>query len=339
MAFDPRMVVRQYGDPAEEVRACRSACALFDFSFMARARLHGSGACAAIAHVTGRPLHDLAPGCIRYAVREDESGYLLSDLTIWRHADHWEVMSGRFQDIRDLVRASSESCAVDDRTEDTAILAVQGPGSLAALAQHMDVGAISKLSYFTFAEATLQNVPCIVGRLGYTGESGFELVLARADAQRTWHLLAQTVRPAGFIAADILRIEAGFVLFANEFRMPVTAKEAGLARFAGLSAKTGGQDLALVCFRARTHEGLAVWGPADPVVRPAPGMITVTSACHSIEAGGTLGLGFVLSSDIAAGAALRDPKRTFSDIRLVSLPFFDPKKRRPRATWAMPHHR
>ena len=62
-------------------------------------------------------------------------------------------------------------------------------------------------------------------------------------------------------------------------------------------------------------------------------MITVTSACHSLEAGGTLGLGYVLRSGLLAGAPLHDPVGGFADIRLATLPFFDPQKRRPRMPW------
>ncbi|HJZ45118.1 MAG TPA: hypothetical protein VJ233_15480 [Hyphomicrobiaceae bacterium] len=334
MAFDPNTVVRQYGDPAEEVRACRTDCALFDFSFVARAAIKGPHALDAIGRLTRRPLAELGAGQIRYAVHEDPSGHLVSDLTVWHHDDHYEVMSGRGEDISDLVRTAPTGTSVEECAT-TAIFAVQGPRALAALAEHLDSRALADLPYFTFARTRLRQVPCIVGRLGYTGEAGFEIVLPRAAAADIWRLLAQTVRPAGFVAADILRIEAGFVLFANEFRVPVTAGEAGLERFAGSRRPTGDGDIALVCFRASTRERPVLWQPDGRVLRPTlPGTIIVTSACHSAEAGGTLGLGFVLRSDALAGAALHDPNGVFTDIELVPRPFYDPHKHRPRAAWA-----
>ncbi len=339
MAFDPNTLVRQYGDPADEVRACRTACALFDFSFVARACLRGPGAQAVIAQLTRRSLHDLALGQIRYAVREDTSGHLVSDLTIWRHNGHFELMSGRSEDIADLIRAAPLDGTVEDLSGAHAIFAVQGPGSLAALADCMDVQTISKLTYFTFTEAQIRNVPCVVARLGYTGEPGFEIVLPRAAAEEIWNLLARSVRPAGFVAADMLRIEAGFVLFANEFRVAVTAREAGLERFAGSRTVPTDQDVALACFRANTREMPVLWQPKGPIARPVPGTIAITSACHSHQVGGTLGLGFALQSDVDAGVSLKDPGGIFTDIQLVSRPLVDPQKRRPRATWAAPHHR
>jgi aminomethyltransferase len=334
MAFDPATVVRQYGDPAEEVRVCRTACALFDFSFVARASIRGPRALDAIARLTRRPLGDLRPGQIRYSVREDENGHLVSDLTVWRHGDRYEVMSGRTEDIADLVRAPAPGSSVKDHSPTTAIFAVQGPDALAALAEHLDSRAIAHLPYFTFAETEIRGVHCIAGRLGYTGESGFEIVLPREAAGDIWHHLGRTARAAGFIAADILRIEAGFVLFANEFRVPVSAPEAGLERFANQHAPSENAGTALVCFRANARERPVLWQPSGPVARPTHrGTIIVTSACHSAAAGGTLGLGYVLQTDAVTGARLHDPTGAFTDIEVVPRPYYDPEKRKPRAAW------
>lgn len=334
MAFDLNTVRRDYGDPELEAYACRTDCALFDYSFIGRARLHGPGAPDAIGELTRRPLAGSLPGRIRYALREDSNGHVLSDLTVWRHREAcYEVMSGRSEDISDLVLAARPGCDVEDLSARTSIFAVQGPGSLRALAGLADVGALSKLGYFTFIPIRICDVDCIVGRLGFTGEPGFEILLPRPAATELWELLARRARPAGFAAADILRIEAGFVLFANEFRLPVTAREACLERFAGLRGAPKEAEIALVCFRANTHEKPVLWQPTARVVRPGSGMITVTSACHSLQAGGTLGLGYVLRSDLLAGAPLHDPIGAFADIRLAPLPFFDPQKRRPRTPW------
>jgi aminomethyltransferase len=335
MAFDPKTVRRDYGDPELEACACRTDCALFDYSFIGRARLKGPGALDAIGELTRRPLTGLLPGRIRYALREDSNGHMLSDLTVWRHGEAcYEVMSGRSEDIPDLVLTARPGCEVEDLSAWTSIFAVQGPGSLQALAGLADVGALSKLGYFTFVPSRICDVDCIVGRLGFTGEPGFEILLPRPTATELWERLARRARPAAFAAADMLRIEAGFVLFANEFRLPVTAREACLERFAGLQGAPEEAEIALVCFQANTREKPVLWQPRAPVVRPTGlGMITVTSACHSLQAGGTLGLGYVLRSDLRAGAPLYDPIGAFDDIRLAPLPFFDPQKRRPRTSW------
>jgi aminomethyltransferase len=333
MAFNLATVVRHYGDPYDEARICRTNCALFDFSFVGRVRLHGPKALAAITQLTRRPLGDLAHGRIRYAVRENANGHLVSDLTIWRHGDYYDVMSGRAEDIADLISAAPRDGGAEDLSGAQAVFAVQGPGSLAALAAHTDYRTISALPYFAFAEVVFDGVPSLIGRLGYTGEPGFEIVLPHAARQQIWSRLARSVRPAGFVAADVLRIEAGFVLFANEFLVPVTAREAGLERLAGRPTHPFDQGIKLVCFRANSRSRPVLWQPVRPVARPAPGTITITSACHSVAADGTLGLGFARREDVLANAALNDPNGIFDDIRLVPLPFVDPHKLRPRAAW------
>lgn len=70
--FDVTQLTRDYGDPCEEAWACRTHCALFDFSFVARASVKGPGALSAIEQLTNRPLHRLAPGQLRYALREGD---------------------------------------------------------------------------------------------------------------------------------------------------------------------------------------------------------------------------------------------------------------------------
>ena len=338
MALDPSTLPRDYGDPEREAHACRTDCALFDFSFVGRARLEGPGALDAIAQLTRRSLTGLMPGQIRYALHADSNGRLLSDLTIWKHGEaRYDVMSGRSEDIEDLIRAARPGCEVEDLSAATSIIALQGPDSLQALAGLTDTGVLAQLGYFAFAPVAIADVRCLVGRLGYTGEPGFEIVLPRPAAPQIWALLARRARPAGFAAADMLRIEAGFVLFANEFCLPVTAREAGLERFAGACAATKAPEIALVCLQADTREKPVLWRPRTPPARPTrSGTITVTSACHSLQAGGTLGLGYALRSDLTAGAPLFDPAGAFADIRLAPLPFFDRDKRRPRAPWAAP---
>ncbi|MBI3436357.1 MAG: hypothetical protein HY056_15000 [Proteobacteria bacterium] len=334
MAFDPETIVRQYGDPAGEVRACRTDCALFDFSFIAAARVRGPGALDAIGRLTTRPLGHLKIGHICYAMREGRDGYLVSDLTVWRHADHYQVMSGRLDDIADLIHARPPASDVEDESAAIAIFAVQGPRSLSALAQFLDVGEIARLTYFTFATAKIGSVACVIGRLGYSGEAGFEIVLPRPAARDIWRILAQRVRPAGFIAADILRIEAGFVLFANEFRIPVRASEAGFARFAAARYPVSDARIELVCFRARTRDKPVLWRPGGPIGRPTRAQtIVVTSACDSPIACGTLGLGYVLRPGNDANTAPRDPSGIFSNIEIVPRPLYDPQKRRPKAAW------
>jgi glycine cleavage system T protein (aminomethyltransferase) len=333
MAFDASALMPDFGDPAGEAKACRTDSALFDFSFLERARISGKGAPDFVTTFAGRPLMQMQRNEIAYAVRVDAAGRALSDLTIWRIGDEtFEIMSGRHQDIADLQSRAGRDVFVDDITEESAVFSVQGPNTLNALHMIGDIGAIAQLRYFTFGHLLLGGISCAAGRLGYTGEPGFEIIASRAGAKDLWRHLAEYARPAGFIAADILRIEAGFVLFANEFLLPVSPAEAGLGRFHP-GTRFANKTVRLISFRAEADGLKFPWRPTSTLSRPTEtNSIVVTSACDSIVAGDILGLGYVADGYDNA-MPLRDPTETFRHIRPTTMPFYDTKKRRPRQAW------
>jgi glycine cleavage system aminomethyltransferase T len=93
--FDLRALRRDYGDVHAEASSCRSAAALFDFSFMSRIRVEGRAAAELIGALTPRRIDDLPSGRIRYALRVAADGRVLSDLTIWRlGAETFEIFDG-----------------------------------------------------------------------------------------------------------------------------------------------------------------------------------------------------------------------------------------------------
>lgn len=334
MAFDPASVVRDFGDIDGEVRACRTGAALFDFSFVARGRISGPAALEVLGRLTRRELASMVPGDIRYAVRTGDDGRLVVDLTIWNtEPGVYEVMSGRHEDISDLMGFAPPGSA-QDLSAGTAIFAIQGPRSLAQLACCGDVAAVASLAYYRCATTRLFGVECLVGRLGYTGEAGFEIIVAREHGEAVRRTLASVARPAGFAAADILRIEAGFVLFANEFQLPVDAAEADLQSFAGEERAVARDPVRLVAFRAVAAARPVLWRPAGALARPVgEGALVVTSACRSELAGGVLGLGYARVGDLAGSHPLSDPAGVFESISIVARPFYDSAKSRPRARW------
>lgn len=333
--WDPSVLVRDYGDPFVEAAACRQTAALFDFSFMSRAEVHGPNAQAAIARLTRRSLDGLKTGKIRYAFRETDRGFLTSDLTIWQHGpEHYEVMSGVHDDVVDLRSLADANATVSDLSAHSSVFAIQGPGALAALEGLGDCSSISALPYFGFCRAELSGHHCIVGRLGYTGEAGFEIIIPADVGPSLWRTLENRAKPAGFAAIDLLRIEAGFVLFANEFRLPVSAREIGYGKYTATSAQRNDSDIAFVSFRAHTNTDPILWRPSDRPVRPTePGVLIPTSACRSIVADGVLGLGFILARQDADRCVFADPSGTFQEIDLVPLPHYDSEKIRPRRPW------
>jgi aminomethyltransferase len=333
MALATFVRINHFGDAAAEAKACRTDCALFDFSFLECAQLKGGGAAEAIEAFTGRSLAALAVGKICYALRVAPSGALVADLTVWRTgADTYEVMSGRHDEVADLLDDAGPDVVVTDVTSHNATFALQGPGALDALNRLGDARSIKALGYFSFGLVKLKGISCRIGRLGYTGEAGFEIIISRGKARDLWHALSEHARPAGFIAADMLRIEAGLVLFSNDFRIPVSPEEAGLGKFRRPLARPA-PKLALISFRADADGLQLPWEPTQDLRAPiVPGEIAVTSACRSIAADGILGLGYVLA-DTKPDTSLHDPSSSFYNIRRTSLPFYDCAKRRPRQPW------
>ncbi|MEK7136705.1 MAG: hypothetical protein AAB853_00300, partial [Patescibacteria group bacterium] len=233
MTLDIDRLVRDFGDPEAEALAARNAAAVFDFSFIARGRITGKGAAAAVERLQPRPVADMAPGAIRYALHLGPDGAVEADLTIWRHDEEtFEVMSGRSEDIAALDARAGADVEVTDLSDSSAIFAVQGPRALDVLGPLGERARLAAIPYFGHAAIGLAGVPCHVGRLGYTGERGFEIVADKASAARLHAAIRARARPAGFAAADILRIEAGFILFVNECRLGADARALGLERFA-----------------------------------------------------------------------------------------------------------
>jgi glycine cleavage system aminomethyltransferase T len=333
MAFERSELKNNFGDPVGEVRSCREEGALFDFSFLECTRLRGPDALSVVEAFARRPLATLAQGAIAYAIRTDSYGMALADLTIWRTGvDTFEVMSGRRKDVDDLMVCASARVETTNLGKARAVFAVQGPGALDALGKLGGDDTIGDLTYFRFAQAQLAGTLCTIGRLGYTGEAGFEIILPRSESQRIRRQLARYSTPSGFIAMDTLRIEAAFVLFANEFRLDVSPAEAGLQQFCA-EQNVQQTALKLVSFQAEADHFLLPWVRQCPLERPVePGVIAITSACNSILANGILGLGFVTAST-ADSATLHDPSGEFREIRRAPQPFYDGLKRRPRQPW------
>ncbi len=119
-----------------------------------------------------------------------------------------------------------------NRSDDYAQLALQGPKA-AAILQRLTSADLSAIRTYHFAGGRVTGVPCIISRTGYTGEDGFELYCAPAEAERLWFALLKEgtgdgLKPAGLGARDSLRTEMKFALYGNDIDEDHTPLEAGL---------------------------------------------------------------------------------------------------------------
>lgn len=213
-----------------EHRHCRESAALFDVSHMGQLRLVGSDAAAALESLVPVDVVDLGVHKQRYAFFTNAHGGILDDLMITRRADDLFVVVNaacKDADIRHLVTHIGHRCQVVT-LPDRALLALQGPKAVAALARLNP--AVASLVFMTGGHVELAGVECYVTRSGYTGEDGFEIsVPADAAIALAKALLAQPeVKPAGLGSRDTLRLEAGLCLYGHDITETTTPVEAGL---------------------------------------------------------------------------------------------------------------
>jgi len=326
---------RQAVCPEREAERCRQGVALFDFSFMSVVRVSGAGSAALISDYVQRDLSNMSVGGIRYCVHADSEHRVRSDLTVWKVDDQvFEVMTGEAADVKSLAAQSTCRARVKDLSACTAIFAVQGPLSLARILPACDERSLERLGYFSFCDVKIHGVPARIGRLGYTGERGFELVVHIDDSQYLWEALSQTIEVAGFATADVLRIEAGFSLFCNEFSVGATAKELGMSRFVDSAVEDSEDAMALVCFSATAKQKPVLWQrPPGATANLRRGELLATSACFSTLAGSVLGLGYVVPGPIETMSSLVDPLGCFENITIRPRPFFDPEKKSVLGGW------
>ena len=217
-----------------EHKAVRGGCGVFDVSHMGEFVVRGPDAVAFVDHVTTNDVTKLAVGQAHYSMFLNERGTIEDDCLVYRYADRLMLVvnaSNKDKDLAHVLRYKGDfDCVVEDVSDAVALLAVQGP-TAEAVVQPLTTVDLAPIKYYQFAEGGVAGVPCTISRTGYTGEDGFELYCAAADAVRLWDALLATgrVTPAGLGARDTLRLEMGMALYGNDIDDTTTPLEAGLA--------------------------------------------------------------------------------------------------------------
>ena len=326
-------VPRHFGDPIAEHRATREACGLFDFSFMGLWEIGGPGAAAHVARLQTRDLSAFEPGRVAYTLLLRPDGSVFIDATVWVHApDRFWVFTGRRADdawVRaDAARFGSRVQALHGSQ---AVLAMQGPRSGEWLARVAGADAVRALRYFRFAPMRVGGEAAVVGRLGFSGELGYEVLVAADRAPETWSLLLEAGRPfgaqaCGFIATDSLRIECASILFSHELAKPRLPAELGMRHF--VTAPEGTPCGAAAA--RRPGESRLVCVEIDDVpALPAMTMMQITSESLSPTYGCRLGLGFAPTAASGPGAWLRDARGR--RLRVLAGSRHDPARLRVKA--------
>jgi len=337
----------RYGSELAEHRAVRSAAGLFDLSHMGEISVSGPGAAAALDYaLTGQP-SALKPGRARYTMICAPDGGVLDDLIVYRLADTEFLVVANAANTAVVAttlreRAAGHEAQVDDRTDDYALIAIQGPHAARILAPLTDIG-LDQVRYYAGQRAVVAGRDALLARTGYTGEDGFELFTSPGDAEPLWLALtaegeADGLVPAGLAARDTLRLEAGMPLYGNELGTEMTPFDAGLGRVVVLDKPGDFVGRAALAERAqaaprRVLVGLTVGSRrvprhGYPVLWDGQPHGTVTSGAPSPTLGVPIAMAYLepgpaqLAAEDADARLAVDIRGRAEPTRLTGLPFY-----------------
>ncbi|HEX2197572.1 MAG TPA: aminomethyltransferase family protein [Burkholderiales bacterium] len=198
-----------------EYHAIRAAAALFDVSPLYKYSVRGKHAARLLDRVVTRNVLGAQVGQVLYTPWCDAAGKVIDDGTVARLGEDEFRMTAAEPNLRWLeANALGLQVTIEDVSASIAALSLQGPCSLAIL---KELGEIPPLKYFRLAQATLRGIPVTLTRTGYTGDLGFEIWVDRDKALPLWDALIVAgtpygIQPAGMLALDVARLEAGLML-------------------------------------------------------------------------------------------------------------------------------
>ncbi|MCB9588685.1 MAG: glycine cleavage system aminomethyltransferase GcvT [Polyangiaceae bacterium] len=331
----------QYSGIVAEHQAVRERAGLFDVSHMGELLLTGEGALEQANRLVTNDLARIADGQAMYTCCCNEQGTILDDLILYRHAPERILVVCNASNRDKIVGHFSSSITgvrFEDQSDETALIALQGPKALQVLgAAELSFDA-SSLKSFRFQAGTLAGKACTVARTGYTGEDGVEIFCNVANAVAIWDALLEAgkpfeVLPCGLGARDTLRLEARLSLYGNDIDETTNPLEAGLAwtvkfdkaEFVGKAAleaiKAAGLTRKMVGFEC-TGRGIARHG--YPILSKDGERIgEVTSGAPSPTLGKNIGMGYVPAalSEVGSEFVVDSRGRQISAV-VVKTPFY-----------------
>jgi aminomethyltransferase len=310
---------------------------------MGEVEFRGAGALPALQRLTSNDVSRLQIGQIQYSALTTDAGTFVDDLTVYRLADDRYLTtlnaSNIEKDVR-WMREHAKGAEIIDLSDETALIAIQGPRALEIL-QRLTSANLASIQYYWCAPGTVAGEKALLSRTGYTGEDGFEIYLPPHRAVGLWNALLEAGAPLGLIpcglgARDTLRLEAKMALYGNDIDDEHTVLEAELGwivkwqkgEFIGREAlarqKADGIRRKLVGFEMI---GRGIARPHYHIVKGAERIGEVTSGAPSPWLNKNIGLGYIAIEQATVGneidVLIRDQPVT---ARIVQTPFY----KRPR---------
>lgn len=224
----------QYDSVIAESKAVRERAGMFDVSHMGRLRLMGKRALEFLERVTTNDVAKIPISDGHYSLLPNSAGGVVDDIILYKISDEDFGMvvnaSNHDKDVAWLQDQNQFDVVIRDDTDETAMIAVQGPQAVEILADlAADGDGLRARDMFGTLNTEIAGVPCFAARSGYTGEDGFELICEAGRADAVWNSLLQAgVAPCGLGSRDVLRVEAGLPLYGHELNDDMSPLCAGL---------------------------------------------------------------------------------------------------------------
>lgn len=337
-----------YGSIIDEHNAVRERGGLFDVSHMGRVKFTGRHARRFLERVLTRKISDMKPLTCRYSLVCNEAGGVLDDVIVYRFETHWMLvvnasnrakLMGHFETVK-----GEMSLKIEDETEKTAMIALQGPDVIEKIGQFSR--EVPTLKKYSFCLKNLMILKLMISRTGYTGEDGVEVILPAKMVGMAAKLLLKEddenpIVPAGLGCRDSLRLEAGMPLYGHELDEQTNPLEAGLGFAVSLDKdedESHGEPVSFIGQEAlkkiaaegctRKLVGLKIEGKRTPrqgmeVKAGGVAVGKVTSGCASPTLGYPIAMAYVEVGSSEVGTKVEiDFGKAGVEAEIVKMPFY-----------------
>ncbi len=316
------MPVSYEGINAEHLHV-RQALGVFDVSHMGEFFVEGPGAQAFLQTMTVNDVEALRDGQAQYSAMCYDDAGIVDDLIVYRFdASKYMLVVNAANLEKDffwLQQHLNGDVTLTDRSDDLALLAVQGPDAMNCIQKLCDID-VSEIEFYHFRECRIAGEEVLLSRTGYTGEKGFEIYHSPLQSDTIWDALFQTgkawnIKPIGLGARDTLRLEMKYCLYGNDIDSGTNPLEAGLGwitrlnkngdfigKDALLKIKEAGLKRKLVGFKM-IDRGIPRHGYEVDVEGQISGI--VTSGTQSPTLGEAIGLAYVDTAYAKVGNEIR----------------------------------
>ena len=330
----------QYSGIIDEHTTVRNGVGVFDVSHMGEFIVKGPKALEFLQNIISNDLSKTVPGQAQYSYLPNENGGIVDDLIVYHLEDGnymCVVNAGNIdKDWAWFNKNNTQGAELHNISDDTALLAIQGPKAAEALQSLTDIN-LAEIPYYRFVRGTFAGVEnVIISATGYTGSGGFEIYFHNVHAEEIWNKIfeagsPQGIKPIGLGARDTLRLEKGYCLYGNDINDTTSPIEAGLSWVTNLkkefiakdiiqAVKVNGPENKLVGFKM-IDRGIP---RHDYEIADADGNIIgkVTSGTQSPMLQQGIGLGYVSTAFSKVGSEVFIPLRgKLLKAEVVKLPF------------------